>query len=246
MHRKKRYAAYVLLAVIDVAIIVGSLLAASVLYLGSVEALGGLNATHSLFGPVGAWMLVVAYACLLTTTYAVSRVYGCTYIGQIGEMAKRVAVINTFGLAFVVVLLYVFHLDDVSRMTLVVFYVLSTTASIFKNWVAFRAFYWQRKHNRRIQSTLVVGDGPLAQRYAATISENDTRLEDIVGHVRPLGAAGTTAGAAATDAAADEDALGAEIVAGGDCEPPIRIWEHASGLRASSIASSFTPRSTRS
>ncbi len=214
MHRKKRYAAYVLLAVIDVAIIVGSLLAASVLYLGSVEALGGLNATHSLFGPVGAWMLVVAYACLLTTTYAVSRVYGCTYIGQIGKMAKRVAVINTFGLAFVVVLLYVFHLDDVSRMTLVIFYVLSTTASIFKNWVAFRIFYYQRKHNRRIQSTLVVGNGLLAQRYAATISENDTRLEDIVGHVRPLGAAGTTAGAAATDAAADEDALGAEVVAG--------------------------------
>ncbi len=215
MHRKKRYAAYFLLAVIDMALIIGALLVASALYLGSAEALAGLNATHSLFGPVGAWTLVVVYACVLPVMYALLRVYGCTYAGQVGEMARRVVAINTFGLAVVVVALYVFHLDDVSRMTLVIFYVLSTTASIFKNWVAFRIFYYQRKHNRRIQSTLVVGNGPLAQRYVATISGNDARLEDIVGHVRPIGTAEAAPGAAATDAAADEDALGAEIVAGG-------------------------------
>lgn len=185
MNLKKRYIAYFLLMVADVAIIVGSLLVASDLYLESAKELGGIYSTHSLFGPMGGAVVVLFYACLLTALYASLRVYGCTYTGNIAYMAKRVATINTIGIVVVVLVLYVFHLDDVSRMTLVIFYGISTTLSIFKNWIAFRIFYCLRKKNRRIHATLVVGDGALAKRYATTISKNDTRLENVIGYVRP-------------------------------------------------------------
>lgn len=183
MHRKRRYLVYTILALIDVGLIVGSYFLASVLYLGSVSELGGLADLPAFSGNNNALALVVAYAMVLVVIYALSSVYGFTYIGRIKTSIARVVTVNTLGIIAVTGLLFLFHLDDVSRATLFIFYVISSVVVAFKIWVSFHILLAARKNKRKIQKTVVVGDGELAQKYIEAVMHNSSRFEQIEGCV---------------------------------------------------------------
>lgn len=183
MHRKRRYLAYTLLALVDVALISTSYLLACFLYLGSVSDFGGLILLAGSSGEVGAMAIVVAYAMILAVAYALSSVYGQTYIGRIRLANTWVIAIDTIGIGVVTGLLFLLHLDDVSRMTLFVFYLISTAVVCVKVWVSYRMLLLARKNKRRTQKTIVVGDGPLALQYIDAISENSSRFEQIIGYI---------------------------------------------------------------
>lgn len=181
MHRKRRYLVYTTLALIDVALIAGSYLLACILYLGTANDLGGLATQIHAKDGLGALGIVFAYAFTLAVAYALSSVYGQTYIGRIRMAVTRVVVIDTTGIVVVTGLLYLFHLDDVSRATLFIFYTISTAMVSLKVWVSFRVLLVARKNKRKIQKTVVAGAGPLAQRYIAAVMHNSSRFEQIVG-----------------------------------------------------------------
>lgn len=183
MHRKRRYLVYTALALIDVALIAGSYLLACVLYLGTADDLGGLTTQIHADDGFGAFGIVVAYAFALAVAYALSSVYGQTYIGKIRMAITRIVVIDTTGIVIVTGLLYLFHLDDVSRATLFIFYVISTAAICLKAWISFRALLVARKNKRKIQKTVVAGAGPLAQRYIAAVMHDSARFEQIIGYL---------------------------------------------------------------
>ena len=183
MHRKRRYLAYTLLALIDVALIVCSYLVACLLYLGTISGLGGLDAISYPPRSGNAIYIVVIYAALLAVTYALSSVYGYTYIGKIRESVLRILAVNTMGVVVVTGLLYLLHLDDVSRATLFVFYVVSSAVVCAKAWISFRLFLMARKNKRKIQKTLVVGEGPLARQYIEAVEHSSSRFEQIVGYI---------------------------------------------------------------
>lgn len=50
----------------------------------------------------------------------------------------RIVVSNAAGIIAVTGLLWLFHLDDVSRITLFIFYVISTVVVSLKIWLVFR------------------------------------------------------------------------------------------------------------
>lgn len=183
MHRKRRYLVYTILALIDVALIVCSYLLACLIYLGTVSGLGGLDAISYPPGSGNAIYVVVVYAVLLAVAYALSSVYGYTYIGKIRGSVLRILAVNTAGIVVVTGLLYLLHLDDVSRATLFVFYVVSSVAVCAKTWISFRVFLMARKNKHKFQKTLVVGEGPLARQYIEAVEHSSSRFEQIVGYI---------------------------------------------------------------
>lgn len=180
MHRKRRYLVYTVLALIDVALIAGSYLLACVLYLGNADGLGGLVVQT---GSSGAGLIVLLYAFCLAVAYALASVYGNTYIGKIAFSDIRIVTINTVGLVLVTGLLYLFHLDDVSRGTLFVFYAISTVAVCLKAWASFRILLFARKNKRKMQKTIVVGSGPLAAQCIEEVIGSSSRFEQIIGYM---------------------------------------------------------------
>lgn len=183
MHRKRRYLVYLVLALIDVALIVCSYLLACRLYLGSVSGLGGLYAIAYPPGSGNEISIVIIYAFILAVAYALSSVYGHTYIGKIRSSVMRVIGVNTVGIIVVTGMLYLLHLDDVSRATLFIFYVISSAVVSFKAWVSYRLFLVARKNKRKFQKTLVVGEGPLARQYIEAVTHSSSRFEQIVGYI---------------------------------------------------------------
>lgn len=174
---------YTLLALIDVVLISASFFLACLLYLGSVSSFGGLILLAGSSGEAGSIAIVVAYSVVLAVAYALSSVYGQTYIGRIRLANAWVVVIDTTGIVVVTGLLFLLHLDDVSRMTLFVFYLVSTAVVCVKTWVSYRVLLLARKNKRRTQKTIVVGDGPLAVQYIEAVNENSSRFEQIVGYI---------------------------------------------------------------
>lgn len=183
MHRKRRYLVYTVLALVDVALIVCSYLLACQLYLGTIANLGGLSALAATGGGATAMAIVIAYAVIVVVAYALSSVYGQTYIGKVLLATTRIMVVNTAGIVAVTGLLFLFHLDDVSRATLFTFYVISSIAVCLKTWLSFRILLLARKNKRKIQKTVVVGDGPLALQYIEAVTGSSSRFEQLVGYV---------------------------------------------------------------
>lgn len=183
MHRKRRYIVYTVLALIDVALITCSYLLACLLYLGTVSGLGGLYAVAYPPGSGNEISIVIVYAFILAVAYALSSVYGYTYIGKIRASVMRVLAVNTIGIVVVTGLLYLLHLDDVSRATLFIFYIISSSVVCAKTWVSYRLFLVARKNKRKFQKTLVVGEGPLAKQYIEAVAHSSSRFEQIVGYI---------------------------------------------------------------
>lgn len=174
---------YFFLAITDVVLIVACYFVVSSLYVGTLNALGSLSSyALPLWNNAGILALVV-YACLLVLFYALTKVYGAIYLGRIRFMAKRIIINNTLGILVFAATLFALHLDDVSRLTLALFYIFSTLAVLFKEWLTVQFFYRKRKKGQDLLPVIVVGCGDLARRYAEAIGTSPARLEHVVGYV---------------------------------------------------------------
>ena len=188
MKRKQRHIVYFFLALLDVVLIVACYLVSTRVYMGSLETLAGLkDPVFPLFSGNG-FVLLLIYACITVVAYVLSRVYGAVYLGRIRFMAVRIFLVNSISIVIFAALLYVFRLEDVSRMTLLIFFVFSTLVIILKQWVCIHIIYQWRRSGRGLKPVLVVGCGPLAQRYANTIGTASERTEHVVGYVMPVDA----------------------------------------------------------
>lgn len=188
MKLRQRHILYFFLALLDVVLIFASYVIVSSAYVGMLNALGSLGSySVPLLHNAGVLALVV-YACAIVAVYALTKVYGAIYLGRVRFMAKRVLVINTVGILIFAAVLYALHLDDVSRLTLVFFYILSTSLVLFKEWLTLQAFYRKRKKGQDLSPVIVVGYGNIAQRYANVIGTSAARLEHVIGYVIPDGA----------------------------------------------------------
>ncbi|WP_052241708.1 undecaprenyl-phosphate glucose phosphotransferase [Berryella intestinalis] len=183
MDSARRHALYCVLALFDALIIVLSYLAASWLYIGTMKTLGGLSQLRAPFYPDLGFGILVLYSLILVAAYGFFRVYGCIYLGKIRGMARRIAQVNTVGLVLFSALLYVTHLENVSRMTLLLFYLISTFLVILKGWLTVRYFYRLRKNKKALRFVLVAGCGEIAKHYANVIGVDSSRFESVVGYV---------------------------------------------------------------
>lgn len=189
MKLRQRHFFYFFLALLDAALIIASYIIVSSAYVGTLNALGSLSSYKLPLWNNAGILALVAYACVLVVAYALSKVYGAIYLGRIRYMAKRVLIINTVGILVFAAALYALHMDDVSRLTLGLFYVVSTAVILFKEWLTVQFFYRKRKKGQDLSPVLVVGCGSLAQRYAQAVGTSPARLEHVIGYVVPDDAA---------------------------------------------------------
>lgn len=188
MKIRQRHILYFFLALLDVLLILASYVIVSSTYVGTLNALGSLSSfSLPLLHSAGVFALI-AYACVIVATYALTKVYGAIYLGRIRFMMTRIFLINTIGILVFAAALYAFHLDDVSRLTLVFFYLLSTALVLIKEWLTLQFFYRKRKRGQDLSPVIVVGYDKIAQRYANVIGMSAARLEHVIGYVAPDGA----------------------------------------------------------
>lgn len=197
MRRSNRHILYVLSGVVDAFLIVGCFVLSSWAYLGTST--GIESPAHTRWYSYGLYA-VVAYAILLVGAYAVLRVYGDVYYGRIRKMATSIVTANTIGIVTFGALMFLIRLVDVSRMTLLYFYLSSTCVVIAKQWLIIQVLYRRRKKKDLRVPVLLVGSGPLAQKYAKVVADDPTRYEHVVGYV--------TSGKTPVDAAVLGDHLG--------------------------------------
>lgn len=180
MKRTDRHWLYLISAALDMAIMVGSFIGASYYYLGTIN--GFRVSAHYRWNGLSTELMTV-YAFLVVCCYALTHVYGDTYYGRKERVALHVAAINGLALLAFGAVLYVVRFVDMSRMTLLIFYGLSTSFIIIKHWFMIGILAHMRREGKYQTATLLVGSGHTAQEYAHAVAVDPTCLEHVVGYV---------------------------------------------------------------
>ena len=180
MERTNRHWLYLVSAAVDMLIIVTSFIGASYFYLGTLN--GFEVSQHYRWNGLSTELMTV-YALLVVCCYAAARVYGHAYYGRKWRVAGSVIVINGVALIAFGSVLYLVRFVDMSRMTLAIFFVVSTTLIILKNWIIIAVLTHIRASGKNQTRVLIAGSGPSALCYAQAVAGDRTRLEHVVGYV---------------------------------------------------------------
>ncbi len=180
MERSNRHWLYLVSAMVDMALIVGSFIGASYFYLGTLN--GFEVSQHYRWNGLSTELMTV-YAFLAVCCYAAAHVYGDTYYGRRWRIARKVVVINGVALLAFGSVLYLVRFVDMSRMTLAIFYAASTALIILKDWLISAVLTHIRASGKYQTRVLIAGSGPSARKYARAVGKDRTRLEHVVGYV---------------------------------------------------------------
>ena len=180
MKRTNRYWLYLVSALVDLALLVACYVGASCYYLGVLK---GLEVPyHFRWNGLGVEVMTL-YAALVVFCFVIAHVYGDTYYGRRERVALHIAAVNGVALLAFVALLYAVHIVNMSRMTLLIFYGLSTSVLIIKHWLTITRFERRRRAGRYQSSVLVIGSGHTACEYALAATEDPTCMAHIMGYV---------------------------------------------------------------
>lgn len=125
----------------------------------------------------------LGYSVVMVMLFYSFRLYGSFRFSRISREIAALMQANALGMLLITLVLYLFRLMDFSRGVLVVFYLVSTILLVAKRVVLrtvlrhFRMLGYNQKH------VLIVGNGRLAQEYAATIRANPQYGYSIMGYV---------------------------------------------------------------
>lgn len=137
---------------------------------------------HELLEPqymVGALL----YACALCILYIVLRLYGSFRFQNFWQEIFTLATANAIGTMAIGTGLYLFRMVDFSRLTLAMFYVISTALVISKRVVLRSILEHYRSLGYNTRTLLVVGGGEHACGYMQHIRENPQYGYRLLGYV---------------------------------------------------------------
>lgn len=112
------------------------------------------------------------YSLALVVAFYLCQLYESFRFNHIEKELVRVAVINGVGALILMSFLYIFRMEQISRMAVFLFWIISTVLVGAKRWIVkgmlhrFRAKGYNQRH------VVVVGCGHLAQQYVDDIREN--------------------------------------------------------------------------
>ena len=113
--------------------------------------------------------LAVVYAAVMVLCYAATGSYASLHCGSTAKEALRLALTNLLGLALVATLLYVFQLQQFSRLLLGYFYLLTTLAVLAKRKLVSRLAAAHARSRDLATRVLVLGGGATAKRYLQNV-----------------------------------------------------------------------------
>lgn len=112
------------------------------------------------------------YSVVMVVAFYLSQLYESFRFNHIEKELVRVAVLNGVGALILMSFLYIFRMEQISRMAVFLFWMISTVLVGAKRWIVkgilhrFRAKGYNQRH------VVVVGCGHLARQYVEDIREN--------------------------------------------------------------------------
>ena len=110
-------------------------------------------------------VIAAAYSFLVAGGYAVCRVYETDRYREAGSRMASVLGVNTVGTLVLMALLYVFRAEHVSRLALLMFFLISSALVIGKHLVQDALTRTLRARGYNLKHVVVVGNGALARQY---------------------------------------------------------------------------------
>lgn len=127
--------------------------------------------------------LALLYSVVMVANYAISGSYNSLRLRSFAREFVKLAINNLVGFVIVASFIYVFRLQQFSRLLLGYFYLLSVVGILFKR-VAFDkiATAYARKHHI-VSRVLLVGNGTLAKRFYREVLCQHTASMQCVGYL---------------------------------------------------------------
>lgn len=126
---------------------------------------------ESMDGSFYLWLGITA-ALLCTMTYLLYGLYESQRFVRFYKEAARLIMANLLDTLILLASLYVFHLSNVSRWTLVIFFCCSSAVLLVKRSLTRMLLHRLRQSGRNQKHVILVGCGPTAQTYLNKISLN--------------------------------------------------------------------------
>lgn len=114
----------------------------------------------------------ITYAICMIIVYYFFHMYNRVRTSSVYKEISLVVLLNGFSIVFLTAFLYFTRITDFSRLTLSIFYAISTFVIIVKRLITRKLLGYVRKKGYNLKHVVVVGNGELAKQYIETIKGN--------------------------------------------------------------------------
>ena len=116
--------------------------------------------------------MAVLYSIVIVMVYAIAHLYKPKRLKQVGFDNVRVFLINGIGSFALLAIFFIFREMNVSRLTIFIFWILSSLFVCIKRTAVFTVLRYFRKKGYNIKHVIVIGNGRLARQYIREIRAN--------------------------------------------------------------------------
>ena len=116
--------------------------------------------------------VAVLYSIVIVMVYAIAHLYKPKRLKQVGFDNVRVFLINGIGSFALLAIFFIFREMNVSRLTIFIFWILSSLFVCIKRTAVFTVLRYFRKKGYNIKHVIVIGNGRLARQYIREIRAN--------------------------------------------------------------------------
>lgn len=160
----------ILYALADVVIIIFSYYFAEWLWLVAIKQSNNIILDESLKGYVLA--AVILYAAIILMFSLFSGIYKTFRYKSIWKIWIKSTFINAIMVGIIIVLLYIFRIQDISRGMLFIFLATVSVLTFIKHMAAVGLLRLIRFSGYNQKHVILIGNGSLAENYSATVSKN--------------------------------------------------------------------------
>jgi len=126
--------------------------------------------------------LFLVYSVLVGAALLIAKIHDITSFGEKGKVTQ-IVLINTVCVVMIVIMLFIFHIDNFSRIALLFFWLISTSCLVLSFWGEKQviAKKWDKISAKK--SVVIVGNGEVARKYIEGVKEQELSLVDVCGYV---------------------------------------------------------------
>jgi Undecaprenyl-phosphate glucose phosphotransferase len=129
---------------------------------------------------VGASLL---YGAVTVMIFGGGGLYTSMRTRAFGQIALKIILLNLIGMTLMTAFLYFTRIVDFSRISIVLFFILSCGLIIAKRLIVIALLHSYRRRGYNLKHVIVIGCGELAQQYARSVEKNPEWGFNIMGYI---------------------------------------------------------------
>jgi Undecaprenyl-phosphate glucose phosphotransferase len=120
---------------------------------------------------------------VIVTIFGAGGLYTSARAKSFGRIATKIILLNLIGIVLMTAFLYFTRIVDFSRISIVLFFIISSVMIIVKRLVVRSILRSYRRKGYNIKHVIVIGCGSLARQYAMSVKKNPGWGFNILGHI---------------------------------------------------------------